>query len=404
MAAAVVAFFAVSLAVGCGSKTGLAVPDASMQVETDGGPTCIELPKDGDPVQVALQTEAQLARADVVFLVDVTASMQEEIDRIRDQLRDRLIPAVESEIPDSEFSVATFADFPVEPYGGPEDHAFRMVLPMTGDAVQVQAAVDGISLGNGWDEPESQVEALYQLVTGEGLGSYVPPSFGCASGGSGYACFRRDALPIVLLFTDAPMHNGPGGSRSYGGFVSPRPHSYDDALAGLQQLGARVIGFDSGAGQAAPDLRRVAGDTEAFAASGEPLVYEIGQRGERLGTGVVDAIKTFANTVRFDIDLALRDLDPSDDIDAPALVERVIPVSASPMENIGSIDPAAGAFRDVLAGTQVQFELQLRNDVVVPGSEPQRVQLQIVFRGDERNRLGTETIEIVIPAADGRGC
>lgn len=84
-------------------------------------------------------------------------------------------------------------------------------------------------------------------------------------GGTGYPCFRRDALPVVLLFTDAPMHNGPSGRHRYGGALSPPAHSYEATIRELNRLGLRVIGFDSGGGNGRADLEAVARVTNAVA-------------------------------------------------------------------------------------------------------------------------------------------
>lgn len=407
---------ALALTIGCGAKTGLALPDGAMDAGIDApmedaSIPCIEVPPDGGLIEIPLETETRLARADLVFLIDTTASMQDEIDQIRDKLRDALAPAIDNEIPDAQFSVATFSDFGTGSYGDPDDRAFTMVLPMTGDLSRVQAAVNSIELANGRDEPESQVEALYQVATGEGLGTWVDPSFGCPMGGRAYPCFRLDALPIILLFTDAPFHNGPasspGGPMSNpytAGDIVPPPHTYDEAVAQLDALGVRVIGFDSGDGGGAAHLRRVATDTDAVDEGGAPLVYDIGRNGEGLGTGVVEAMKTFADAVIFDVDAIVQDPVPGDDVDVTELVEAVVPVRAIPMDGIDSIDTEANVFRGVRSGTTVVFQLRIRNDAVVPGPTARRFQLEIIFRGDGRTRLGRRIVEIVIPGLDGEGC
>jgi len=392
------------LTAGCGAKTGLEVPDGAVDAGLDAGIPCVEVTLDGGPVNLPLETQAELARADVVFLIDVTASMMEEIEQVRDKLRDRLAPAIYAEIPDVHFAVATFADFPVEPYGDPTDNPFTLMLPMTEALSLVQAAVDAIDLGNGQDAPESQVEALYQVATGEGLGGYIPASFGCPSGGTGYPCFRGDALPIILLFTDAPFHNGPGGRNAYAGAISPSPHSYQDAVSALGALGVRVIGFNSGAGDAARDLREIATETNAVNTDGAALVYDIGRRGEDLGTGVVDAMKNFADAVVFDIDALASDPDPGDGVDVTAFVESIAPLRAVPADGVESIDTVAGVFRGVRAGTTVVFQLRIRNDAVIPGPHARQFLLEIIFRGDGRTLLGRRLVRIVIPGADGAGC
>lgn len=412
-------------ATGCGAKTGLYVDDtgnngpidtgirdagvdAPMRDASFDGP-CIEVPFDGGPVDLALTVEAEVGRADVVFLIDRTASMGEEIDRIREQLRDQLAPSIRSAIPDSQLGVATFADFPVEPYGSPrEDTPFELRLPMTNELSRVQAAVNAIELNDGRDIPESQVEALYQLMTGEGFPAYgVPPSAGCPMGGSGYACFRRDALPVVLLFTDAEFHNGPGGDNPYmARAITPPPHTYGQALTALTARGAVVIGFDSGDGAPREHLEAVAEDTGATS-DGEALVYDIGGLGQRLGTSVVSAIETFAGTVVQDIDAIISDPDPRDGVDVLAFIEGVFPVSADPMSGVASIDRDGRAFRGARAGTSLSWQLVLRNDAFVPGPEPQRFQVEVIFRGirgDSTRRLQSIIVTIVVPGADGAGC
>ena len=416
MARRSIAIVALCLA-GCGAKTGLYVPDADAQAPPDvmdagildAGPDvdiCVEVPLDGGPIQVELEVEAEVGSADITFLIDVTASMGEEIDRIRSRLRDQLSPAIDEAIPDSQLAVATFADFPVRGYGnaGAGDNPFELRLPMTTDLSQVQAAVNAINLGDGADIQESQVEALFQLATGAGRGTYVPPAAGCPMGGVGYACMRRDAFPIVLLFTDADFHNGPRGAFPYStGDIVPAPATYDQAVAALNALGMVVIGFDSGEGAASDHLRAVARDTGAIA-DGRPLVFDIGSRGQRLGTQVVSAIQTFASSVEQDIDAIFLDGDPSDGLDATDFVESVRPVRADPADGVSEIDFEAGVFRDARAGTVLTWEITVFNDAVVPGPTARRVRLEIIFRGDARRRLKRIFVDIVIPGEDGSGC
>lgn len=395
---------------GCGAKTGLDIPDGGPRPDAGfdaGVPVvdvpCIETPFEGGPVEVPLEIEAELARADVLFLVDVTLSMEEEIDQIRQGLRDRIAPGTSAAVPDSMFGVATFADFPSGMCGEPSDRPFELLLPVTDDLSRVQAALDGINLGNGLDRPESHVEALYQTVTGEGIGPYVTPSFGCPGGGAGYPCFRPDALPVILLFSDAPFHNGPGGSNPYRCPISPPPHTYRDAVTVLNQLGAKVVGMYSGDGEGEADLRTLARDTGAVEGT-RSLVFNIGTRGQRLSTSVVGAVRTLADVIEFDVDTILLDPDTTDGVDPRDFVASVVPLRADPMNRVRGIDAANGAFLGVRAGTRVFFQLNIDNNAVVPGPTAQRFRLEIIFRGDRRTRLGSRLVEVVVPGADGSGC
>lgn len=403
--------FACSIFVGCGAKTGLEVPDTNEDAGSlpdtflpDAGVPCIELLPDAGPVELPLDTEVEVGRADVVFLVDTTQSMQQEIDQIRDNLRDRLAPGIRSTIRDSQLGVASFGDFPSEPCGDDGDVPFTLNLPVTNDIGRVQAAVRALVAGGGNDNPEAQVEALFQVATGAGRGPLIPPSFGCPSGGFGYPCFREDALPIVLLFSDAPFHDGPLGMNPYTCSLPVRPARYREAVDALTTRGVRVMGLYSGAGEGREDLDAIARDTNAIDSSGNPIVFDIGLNGTGLSESVVQAIRTLASVIELDIDTVLVDPDLRDSVDPRNFVDRVIALRGEPMSGVGSIEREAGIFRRVRTGTRVVFALSLRNDVVAPGVGPQRFLLEIVFRGDGRQRLGSRTIEIVVPGADGSGC
>jgi len=226
--------------------------------------------------------------ADVVFLMDTTGSMSGEISQIQARLRDTIIPGLAAEIADVRFAVARFDDFPVGGYGSGGDIPFQHIQNITDSVSATQAAVNTFRAAGGNDGPESQVEALYQTATGEGIGSWVPRS-ACAGAG-GYPCFRAGATPIILLFTDADFHNGRGGSFPYSGVV-PTPHTYAQAVAALNAIDAKVLGLMSGAA-ARDDLENIARDTGAMAADGSPIVFDIGTDGRSLGDDVVRAIQT----------------------------------------------------------------------------------------------------------------
>ena len=219
--------------------------------------------------------------ADVVFLVDTTGSMGGEIRQIQSRLRDTIIPGLEAEIADVRFAVARFDDFAYGGYGSGSDRPYQVVSAATSSVSAAQSAVDTLFASGGGDAPESDTEALFQVATGAGHGGWVAPSS---------LGLRPSATKIILLFTDAPFHNGPGGSNPYFG-ISPAPHTYDQAVASLRAIDAHVLGLMSGT-PAYSDLLSIARDTDAVAADGSPIVFDIGADGSRLGTEVVRAVQT----------------------------------------------------------------------------------------------------------------
>ena len=71
--------------------------DASIDGGRDAGPPirCIELPPEGGRVTADFSIPATLQIVDVMFLIDATGSMRDEIDNVRAGLRDVVVPGLE---------------------------------------------------------------------------------------------------------------------------------------------------------------------------------------------------------------------------------------------------------------------------------------------------------------------
>ena len=111
-------------------------------------------------------------------------------------------------------------------------------------------AVEGLPCHDGEDGPESYIPALWSTATGEGLawpGGSIPDQ-SCAidpdepTPPRGYPCFRPGALPIILLFGDAPFHNG--STYGVGDDYDHDAPGYDETVTALTRIGARVIALE----------------------------------------------------------------------------------------------------------------------------------------------------------------
>lgn len=400
------------LTLACGAKTGLYTPDAEIDAGSDAGfdagfdagpvpPLCVEVPRGAGTVAVSVAIPARLAVVDVMFVLDATASMLDEIETIRRRLVDVVVPGVRAAVPDPAFGVALVGEFPVAPHGPSGVRPYDLRAPITADALRAQSALERLPTWDNFDEPEAQVEGLYQVATGEGLPPWIEPSAGCPSGGAGGACFRRDALPVVLLITDAPMNNGPSGRHTYD---FEGPHTWEQARRALAALEARVIGLgarDAFAMSPMPDLRAVASATGAIDGDGEPLAFDIGSRGGGIGNRIVEAVQRLAEGTPLDVDAVVEDV-PGDTIDATALVRSVRARSASPPDGVTSIEP--DQFVGARPGTELTFEIVLDAASAPPSRETLWVPARILFRAFRRSRIDRRDILLVIPGEDGGGC
>ena len=399
---------------GCGAKTGLDVPDAQIDAGQDAGPPppppplCVEVPPDEPRVTVDLEIPASLRVVDIVFLIDSTASMQDEIDSVRSRLRDRVVPGVRALIPDAAFAVALFGEFPVPPHAreGDDVGPFLLRTTITTDVVRIETALDRTPVWGNLDDPEAAIEGLFQVATGEGLPPFIPESLGCPGGGFGGACFRGDAFRIVMIVTDAPMHNGPPGGPPVSSYtrVAPAPHTYEETVEAARAADLFVIGLaasDPGRPVARGHLLALARDTGSVDAAGTPIVFDIGGRGDRIGDNIVDAVRRVAEEVPLDVDATVEDV-PGDAVDALDVVRGVVARSADPASGVERIE--GSRFLGVRPGTLLTFELEVDASALPASPERRELPARVVFRDSGRSRLEVRDVVIVVPGDDGRGC
>ena len=409
------------LSCACGARTGLDAPDASpdagfdagIDAGPDAGPPpvpCIEVPIDAGEVTAELDIPASLRVIDLMFLIDSTGSMRDEIDTVRSRLRERVVPGVRAAIPDAAFGLALFGEFPVRPHGPASVRAFELRSPITTDVVRVEAAFDSPPTWGNLDDPEAAIEGLFQVATGLGYGTpdtpgYIPPSAGCPTGGFGGACFRSDALPIVMLITDAPMHNGPTGVDPIEPYeFTPAPHGYRETVDAVNRLNALVLGLgasDPGRPSPLAHLRALARDTGSLDASGQELVFDIGGRGDRIGDEIVRAVQLVASEVPLDVDAVAEDL-PGDGVDARLVLRGMRARSADPPGNVERIE--GDTFFGVVPGTRLTFTIVVDASGLPPSPDRRVFPARVIFRESGRSRLDVREIEIVVPGDDGIGC
>lgn len=323
---------------------------------------------------------------DSFFAVDTTSSMVGAINNLRSSLKDGIIPGVkQAAAKDAWFGVGAIDDFPVGPNGVPtgmctgdvrflDDQPFILVNPMTSDVTVAQAATDKLLRGSGTrgcggDIPESQLEALYQIATGEGntvTGVSSVPAH--KTPGRGGVEFREGALPVITLITDAPFHTKGetnqtctyfdsgfmlhNDSSEYGATVAAAAHTRAQTTAALNALCAKVIGvapqittLPTASCLPNVDLVKTARDTGALvppeawdaigrpngcaagqcctglAGAGEtpgsdglcPLVFKVKSDGTGLGQQVTTGITQLARFATFDVTTSTRGNATGDD-------------------------------------------------------------------------------------------
>ncbi len=278
-----------------------------------------KVPYKGGPKTKDFDFSTGVKDADIYFLIDTTQSMQATIDNIKSSLDSTIIPTILNgdptasppipAIPGAYVGIGTFKDVPWAPWGDTGDDVYGFKFAIGGSTVygNISAPIDAgggvfkapdnvksilgtLSATGGGDSPEATTQALW-LAAGNkdyravGGGEPWPPSNPVGSGNFdatqwrakcsdpsqlGRACFRPGKLPVFVILTDAPFHNGPqaGACVSGGGgndYVTPPVTidpgcpigkavsgtvTYNDTLQALSQIGAKIVGVSVNTGTA----------------------------------------------------------------------------------------------------------------------------------------------------------
>jgi hypothetical protein len=157
--------------------------------------------KPGESVQetkVVTTNSTPITAVDVLFQMDLTGSMESELNTVKTSSLE-IMANVSDLVADSEFGAASFMDYPHsyddseincgygDTYGvATTDYAYSLDQDITSDNNLVSAAINGMSLGNGYDGPEDYSRALYE---------------------SQFSAFRPSAKKILVIFGDNIPHD-----------------------------------------------------------------------------------------------------------------------------------------------------------------------------------------------------
>lgn len=349
---------------------------------------------------------------DVLFLIDTTCSMSSTLSGMSGQFSG-IVSGLATALPDAEYGVATFDDYPDGSHGstGSHDKPYILIQQVTDNTSAVQSALSGLGLHGGGDTPESSMEALYQSMTGVGYdmncdGSYasstdVVPFMASSgdlfngSGGQWYssstsgggtgggAGFRDYALPIVIYATDAQMRDAGSSNSSLNGVPRNACHNASgaDVISAAGSLGAYLIGISVGGSAPVAQMNTLADATSSYAdtdgdgAADDKLVFTWTGSSSALRTTIVDAVTDLVGSLHF---------------------SEVTLVPDDPYGFVVGIDPESYTLSSGANGQVIDFTLTFRG--AVPASsedEVYHVALNVV--GDGTVLLDTLDIYVVVP-------
>ncbi|MEX1361505.1 MAG: hypothetical protein AB1Z98_00140 [Nannocystaceae bacterium] len=413
------------------------------------------------PQEKPLTFSTDVKSMDVFISMDTTGSMGGPIGNLQSTIGGTVIPAIQATVPDTQFGVGAFEDFPISPFGsnpcfttGQPDQPFELLQAITDVPAAIQAGVQALTqgaspIGCGADYPESAIEALYQIATGDGLAGPAPTNVAPNNAGVGGVEFRDGSMPVIVNITDAPSHD-PGFPLCSGGTdydnnaaVLAVAHTRTETETALADICARVVtvavnDFDTCGPYAdglyyanstgaliPPDAWDLApGGRPPGCAAGQcctglsgagvapdgngvcPLVYRSNFSGTGVGTSMADGVGLLAAYSPFDVTTELEG-QPTDIDGVPIpppnttadFITAITPLNHGPVPLPGVSPPVITptGFENVIPNTDVTFTIQAYNDFIPQTPAPQIFEATIRVLADGCSDLDERTVLILVP-------
>lgn len=369
----------------------------------------------------------RIRAADIFFVVDTTGSMSGTINQVRTTLSSTIIPGIVRALgpgADARYGMAAHGDFQEGGYNYAGN--ISILQRLTPDSMAVQRATSRLNAEGGGDGPESQVPAMYALLSGRGTSNFCLPPDGGADPGCvrrdvniptdcgvspddvmpyGWGCFRPDRVPIIVLLSDAPWHNGPGGGNDYPS--TPSAGTYEMLRAEMVRRGAYFVGIQVGSwsNDTYTNSLRLAADTNTRDGAGRAIAFDVNDNLSMVAPTIVDAITTIAGQSRQDITtrtdpdrMEMRLMAPHTTAD---FIKAVTPVRGIPEAPMGYDRHDMTTFYNVAPSTQVVFAVDFYNDFQPGGSTAQLFRATIVVLGRAGAPVDRREVYIIVPAAGG---
>ncbi len=339
----------------------------------------VVLPYMGEHQERRLRFGTNIERADVFFLVDMTGSMGEERTNLINGLLSVIIPGIEGAIPDVEFGVGGFDDYPTGGYG-----ADCTVLDILGT-------------GNGprCDTPFYLLREIAPAEQDVGGWSLTASASQCPFDQTvrniGQITGSPNGEPDILEAVEGlPCHYGADAPESYG------PALWATATGmGLTWPGGMVPG------RSCPSIPDEPG---AVRADTSPLVFDIASNGSGLTSAVVDAVSELVGGTPQDVNTRTENVPGNPDgFDATRFILSIVPYEGyGPGGGPGGYaSKDATTFYGVIPGTTVEFTIDFHNAVRMGADVAQIFQARIIVVGNDVTDLDARNVYIVVPPEGG---
>ncbi|MBW2261334.1 MAG: hypothetical protein JRG91_05105 [Deltaproteobacteria bacterium] len=369
------------------------------------------------PVTYTVTT--QIPRVDLAILAGTGGDLADELADIEAHLMTELGSLA---LPDLEVSVSSFEDFGSLGYGPAEAIPVQVHLHSTSEVDAITGGLSALSargtlMESTITERAGAVEAVYQLLTGEGFGDGLIPNASCTTGPLepvrfGLACLREDAYTIMAIVSDRLAWNTPGcppgdTSCEYDEDDFPPltvPHTYAVTGGRAYDLGVRVLGVAAEPDATLSDdpgswLDRLALDTSTVDGTGASMTIDLGTDSSATASRMAGAVNALVGSSPFDAVAEIVDLpdeSPQQEISVNAHALIALPASCSPASGSwGSCSFLGSRVEGVGAAVDVTVQIVFSVPSVHKGVDV--LAFEVRFAVEERMVIDTRRGYLIVP-------
>lgn len=179
-------------------------------------PKCTAKDQDGNCIeweQQACNCPSQ-SQVDVVFVIDSTGSMADEIRTVKDYIA-QMVQFAPKGSPKLRIGVVSYRDYELE-----EKEYLVRTQDLTADINRALKFIEDIDAAGGGDQPEAVADALFEAIEHD-------------------MSWDKNARKAIILIGDAPPHGEGGADRNYR-YGSPNGYNYRDEIEVANKKGITI--------------------------------------------------------------------------------------------------------------------------------------------------------------------
>ena len=352
-----------------------------------------------------------ISKIDVTFLLDLSGSMGEEQQNLRDKIKTDVVEKIatlnEGTL-DAAYAFAHFMDF-----GNDMDLVYKVDTLVTKDIDALKAAIDSTPQVTGGIE--CHWLALYAATISEDIygecstidfSTFPQEKVTCniplpdctdRPGDRAGLCFREKSMPILIIITDEPPTDT---------YMPPANKKASDlALQTMAAQNAKFIGIDSSGTSGNRNISKffetVSDATGTLDKNGKSFNFAVGNDavaadGKAMSEKIGEAIESLTSFVQMDVWVAGNASGECNGTNIANFIKGGIPLKAEPPEG-AQIDTANMKFLKVNPGTVVTFDVQFHNDFCPnPTGAPVLYKAEAMVLG-EGAYLSKKEVRIIVP-------